>query len=545
MPSRTIVHSVLLVVTLATGLAALASLLVDAARHPAPQLHDRDFHFQRDDGTTLEITPARPVTLPFPFADFDLWFEIAAPEDGEVDVLFRAVEPVLREHGLEPFHARFSVLRLSTRQRGPAFRSRESALFGGPPGGVLIAAGLPATVTMRARGRRVEVNVAGQVLPPFEAADAHGQLAFVTRGGKAEIRALELRDVARPLTLLPIGWCALGGLALGGWLAFGFARQASWGRIGFALAAVPGGAILAGHFVLGDLLPETEPGTLALVVAALSGAPFALLVARRFGIVRVLLGVLAWFAAMEGFVRLEAPHLRSLEDPRLWAWLGEDSGSAPVDVLERRMSARDAVHSIDALGERVVFLGGEGVFESDPDRAHWIAPIACARASRLLDGKKLDGAVLSTLASHTRQQIECFERWYADAFRPRAVVLVVPAWEGEPAIPERVRAAYSGETVGATGPLRLLELWSCSTAALLPPSGAAELETMIEGFAARCRARGTVLLLVADRGLREDLRAATAAAAQRSDLPVLVLAPIEDPEAAIAAIGDGLADLLR
>ncbi len=551
MPSRTTVQRVLVLSIVAAAFGALASLLVERVLPAPPLRHEHDFRFDRHDGTPLEVTPDRALVLPFQFGDFDLWFELEAPEGGEVDVVFRLVEPVMRERELVPFHARFGLLRLSTAKDGPAFRTRELALFDDDPkavarGGVRIAPGLPATVTFAARGRELSANIAGQKLGPFTATDAHGQVAIVVRGGTALIRAMELRDVALPLALLPIGWTAILGALVG--LLVGL----STGRLAQALAALcalPLCAWAAGELVLRHLLPETEPDVASLVIAALSGAPLALACARRFGIVRIVIGLVPFVLALEYVARRETPRMRPFESDQLTAFFGEDSGSAPFDALAQRMNARDAVHTTKADGERVVFLGGGGVFESDPDRAHWIAPLACGRASRGLGGHKLDGVVMPTLASHVRQQVACWLRFYVDAFPARAVVLAIPAWEGEASMPARARLALEGGgDLSATMPYgisRVLALLGRAEDELVVPADAAQLRESIGELAARCKADGTKLLLVLDRALAPAMRDAVMAASKDLTLPGLVLAPIEEPQRAIDAIGDGLVDLLR
>ncbi|MBI5850919.1 MAG: hypothetical protein HZB39_07810 [Planctomycetes bacterium] len=488
---------------------------------------------------------SRPSTA---FGDFDLWCEIEVQDGAELEIAVRLVEPVLREGGIEPCHARFSVLRLSTAADGPAFRTREQALFQDDPrssarGGVRIAGGLPATVTLGARGRSVEANVAGQKLGPFATTDAHGQLAFVARGGMAALRSLEIRPVPRPLRLLPIGWGAILGAGLGALIA-GLASR-SRARAVFALSVVPLAAWGVSAVVTVHLLPECEPETVSLVLAAFAGAPRALALARRTRAIAVIVGIVAFAAVIETVARSEAVRLRPLEDPRLTAWFGDDSGIAPYDALARRMTARDAAHTTKPDGERVVFLGGGSLWESDPDYAKGIAPLACGRASRALAGKKLDGATMPTLASHLRQQLACWERWYERAFAARAIVLAIPAWESEPLVDLDARTALLGRAAPASAWSRAVELRTRTRAERVVGSSPEELGTALAAFVERCRARDTKLLLVVDPALAPPWRDAALEVSQRLTVPSLGLDPVADPMRAAEAIGDALADLLR
>lgn len=547
-PSRTTVLWFCAVAVLGSVCGVLASVVVDRTPTPRPVLHEKEFRFERRDGTSLEIPPDRPLLLPYAFGDFDLWCEIEVQDGAELELAVRLVEPVLRDGGIEPCHARFCVLRLSTAADGPAFRTREEALFSDDPtaalrGGVRIAGGLPATVTLGARGRGFEVNVAGQKLGPFATTDAHGQLAFVARGGMVALRSLEIRPVPRPLRLLPIGWGAILGGVLGLLIA-GLALRSRVRAI-LALLVVPLLAWGVSAVVTVHLLPECEPETVSLVIAAFAGAPFALALAWHMRVIAIVVGLLGFAAALESVARCEALRLRPLEDSRLAAFLGDDSGIAPFDALARRMTARDAAHTTKPDGERVVFLGGGPLWESDPDYARGIAPLACGRASRALAGRKLDGATMPTLASHVRQQIACWDRWYEPAFAARAIVLAIPAWEAEPLVDARARAALLGEPAPSSGWSRAVEIWTRAHAPRVVGSSPEELGTVLAAFVERCRAHNTKLLLVVDPALAAPWRDAALAVSQRIAVPALGLDPVADPMRASEAIGDALADLLR
>ena len=143
----------------AIGAAGVA--LVGAGTPRAPEIYDRPFHLGRGPDDPFEVTETRFLSIPWPFADFDLFATVELPEDGEFDIVFRRVAPVQRDGDMPLFHGRFSLLRLSTVAQGPAYRTREQALFDDLHGGQLLEAGRPATIHIEARGRRVRVNVAG------------------------------------------------------------------------------------------------------------------------------------------------------------------------------------------------------------------------------------------------------------------------------------------------------------------------------------------------------------------------------------------------
>src|SRR5689334_12705038 len=121
------------------------------------------------------------------FADFDLQVDVDLSPGAELDLLVRRVEPrPLGEERL-PFQGRFTVLRVGTgKEEGPGWRTREQALFE-PGGGVTIAPGIPATISVTGRGRTLTANVAGKKLGSCEAADALGSFALIVRGGKAAV----------------------------------------------------------------------------------------------------------------------------------------------------------------------------------------------------------------------------------------------------------------------------------------------------------------------------------------------------------------------
>src|SRR5690606_1769390 len=139
--------SVVATAVLAAALGVVSSLLADRRLAAPPKRDDRPFRIDRPGGEPVEVSPAKSLLVPFVPGDFDLVAELSLPAGGALDLVLRKVEPRLLPGGDMPlFHGRFVVLRLSaTGEGGPAFRSREQALFSPGPGHEL-AAELPATV---------------------------------------------------------------------------------------------------------------------------------------------------------------------------------------------------------------------------------------------------------------------------------------------------------------------------------------------------------------------------------------------------------------
>jgi hypothetical protein len=540
--------SVSILCALAGALAGVAAHLAATRDQPAaPELFERDFELQRPAAGALELGDARPVTIPHPFADFDLIADLEVPAGGALDLVLRLVEPRRSAEGDMPlFHGRFAVLRLAADGRqGPAFLSREQALFDAAGNfGQAVAAGLPATVVVEARGRWLRANVAGVWHGPFEADDAHGAVMFVVRGGTGLVHGLRIDTVPRPLRLLPISWCAILG-ALAGLAACGLAR----GRLRRALPPlllVPVVGWLAGAVLVPQLLPATEPGVAALVLAALAGVPGALGLAAargpRSALLAAVLGLAGAFAAFEGFARLERPRIEAFEDPRLDAHFGAQSGTGPLDALTRRLHGRTAVHTVEADGQRVLCLGGGPLFEGSPDRAEWVAPIAAGRASQAL-GRRVECAVAPTLYGHVRQQLAMFERFYAEAFAPAVVVLAIPPWEGEAS--ERAAAVAvldgAGAAAAAAGPSALLELWARRRAPRVAAiADAAAMRRALDELARLSVEHGFRVVLVEPPALEAGLAAAVRAGAAEHGFERLVLPLLDAPGTAIEPLAEVL-----
>ncbi|MGA1606080.1 MAG: hypothetical protein ACO4CT_03790 [Planctomycetota bacterium] len=522
----------------------LAFLLLGVG--PSPAYADRNFHLVRPIDDPLLVSERRPLTIPYVFGDFDLIADVEVPEGGSLDLCVRVVEPRRGKDGDMPlFHGRFTTVRLSADGRGdgPAFRSREDALFelAGVPGQV-VAAGLPTTVVVEARGRELRANTGGVEHGPFLAMDSHGFLAFVVRGGTAVVRSLRVDVVPRPVRLLPWAWCGLIGAGLG--IAAHLLARGRTVRVAASLSLVPLAALGGSWALVIDLLPESEPAVSSLVALALAGAPAALLCASArsmrsrlaFGLLGLASVPLAWSATAEW----ESHRLASLEDPRLDACFGALSATAPLDALARRLHGGTAVHMPEALGARILFLGGGQLFEGHPDREQWVAPFVAGRTARQLR-RAVDFAVVPTLFGHTRQQVEMYLRFYRQRFDTAAVVLAIPPWEGEASEdPAAVAWLDDSDSPAGTGS-GLWTAWNRRTAprvSPLPRSGV--LRDAVGRLAAAAQEDGTPLVVVLPPGLDPELAAEVEAGADGVAV-VLTLPLAEDPAATVEPLADAVA----
>jgi hypothetical protein len=513
---------------------------------PEPVYADRNFHLVRPADDPLLVSERRPLTIPYVFGDFDLIADVEVPDGGSLDLCVRVVEPRRGEGGDMPlFHGRFTAVRLSADGRGdgPAFRSREDALFelAEVPGQV-VAAGLPTTVVVEARGRELRANTGGVEHGPFLAMDSHGFLAFVVRGGTAVVRSLRVDVVPRPVRLLPWAWCGLIGAGLG--IAAHLLARGRTVRVAASLSLVPLGALGGSWALVVDLLPESEPAVSSLVALALVGAPAALLLAvgksARSGLLLGLLGIatvpLTWSAVAER----ESHLLASLEDPRLDACLGALSATAPLDALARRLHGGTAVHMPEALGARILFLGGGQLFEGHPDRELWVAPFVAGRAARQLR-RAVDFAVAPTLFGHTRQQVEMYLRFYRQRFDVAAIVLAIPPWEGEASEDSAAVAWLDGAGPASGDALDLWTAWQRRGASPISPlAGPGVLRDAVARLAAAAQEDGTPLVVVLPPTLPPELAAEVEAGAEGAAV-VLTLPLAEDPSATVDPLAEAIA----
>lgn len=511
-----------------------------------PDYSDRDFHLVRPVDDPLLVSERRPLTIPYVFGDFDLVADLEVPDGGSLDLCVRVVEPRRGVDGDMPlFHGRFTALRLSADgSEGPSFRSREDALFElADVAGQPVAAGLPTTVVLEARGRELRANTGGVEHGPFFATDAHGFLAFVVRGGTAVVRSLRIDVVPRPIQLLPLAWCGLLGAAIG-FLVHGLARGRALRPVA-ALSLVPIGALGGSLAVLSDLVPESEPQISSILAIAFAGVPAALLVAaaRRKvqGVILAALGVLAVPLSWSVVASEESHLISSLEDPRLDACFGALSATAPLDALARRLHGGTAVHMPESASDRVLFLGGGPLFEGHPDRARWVAPFAAARVGARLR-REVDFAVVPTLFGHTRQQVEMFDRFYRGRFDAAAVVLAIPPWEGEASEAPRSIEWLDGRDRTTEDGSSLLDSWQRRAAepvtALSTPGA---LGAAVSRLAAALVEDGLPLVVVLPPELDPALAGEVRAVAAERGVTVLDLPLVGDPEASVEPLAEAIA----
>ncbi len=507
-PPKRIVRGLLAGLTAVAGAAAVS--LATRGLRREPEVQRQDFTWAHAPDQTLRVTAARPLILPA-FADFDLLATVELHEQAELDVVFRLVEPSLRRgpDGTEtsvPFHGRLSLLRLSATHAGPPYRTREQALFDDDlRGGLLVRAGLPASVRVEARGRRVSASVAGQTAPRFDVLDDHGGIALVARGGPVLVRYLKVVYVppSRPWPLWSFGALAAIGATL---LLTAVGASAPWLAIAMAVA-LPAGGWWARELSFEHLLPETCPDRVGLVLGSLWLLPLAAgLAVRRLAPVG--LGALLAAGCLGLASRLERPWRAAREDPRLEQHFGPESGTAVFDALARRLRGRGpAVHTVEGPATRIFFLGGGHVFEASPDMAEHVGLLTAIAVGQRLGGE-VEGMVLPTPLGHVRQQVRCLRRFYLD-FAPRVVVLAVTRMEE----------------------------------AQVPPTTPDELSRALEELLALARERGFAIVLVAETALDPARAQVVSRFATEQHVPLVrdVLDPFDQPRiddlvAAIAGV---------
>jgi hypothetical protein len=452
-----------------------------------------------EDDDPLRVTRQTPIDLPMVYGDVRLTCTVEMSPDTELDLLARHVRPVLRGTADMPlFHGRFVGARMTARSRVGreepivAMRSREDLLFGIADEsaiGVPLAPGFPATVTIETRGRTVRAEIAGRGPWEIEAQDEVGAFAFVLHERRADPDpAWRPSAIVRDLRIEPLGdatsrsplWRLPTLVVLGAAVLLGFACRSRGEGLVSALArgvlvtaCLAGGVFVGGAFLRAALLPELGPTPLGFALAIGAGlVPTALIVGtpgswggdlvrgRRLlrGAGRVLglvvVATVGVFVMLEASARQNRHALRVLEDPRVDAWFGFDSGAATFDALAGRVATRRGIvgpELQEPRARRVVFLGGGGIFESAPDRAFDLGAFAVHRANERREAvgfeHPLEAFVVPTLYGNAAQQVRMLERFYLEVL-PDLVVLAVPAGDAIPV--DEPRPAY--ETTEASRP---------------------------------------------------------------------------------------------
>lgn len=513
-----------LAASIAGGCAALLAWPDDTP----PDLFARTFAMHREDGSAVHVTEAAPLVIPQWFGDCNLSATVELSEGSELDLLFRQVEPRPRdvqhaagaaviERELVPFHGRFHLLRMSTRESGPPYRSRESALFDDDVrGGYQLGAGLAATIEMELRGRKARAFVAGVWLPWVEVADEWGAFSFVARGGQALVRTLEI--VPRDAGSYP-RWSlgALIGALVGGVLLL--LRAGPRRTLGVVALCLPAGGWLAHAMVLGHLFEWARPSDAGLVLAVSVGGPLAIALGMRPRWLAVV-GLAASVGLLELTVRQEAPRLEPLEDARLDVHFGPASGTGPFDALARRVRSESRIHTLDGDHERILFLGGAPMFEARPaldEQLGLRAAIAVKHALR----REVEGVVVATPLAHSLQQLQLFRRFLGD-FAPKVVVLGITPLESMSGQRARARVVFNRSKGGTSRSWSALaDLWRATREGDDPISTPADLEQTLAELAKLCRARGIGLVLATQPGTEPRMVAAAERFARLASVPLV------------------------
>jgi hypothetical protein len=407
---------------------ALAGWLVGTA---VPQgIRDGGIEFHRQPYLThweqepWEVSDARPLTVPWVYGDFDLQMDVELAAGVTLDLLLRRVE--LRQIGnrLEPFHGRFTTLRLSADRGGEPWFARERLLLGDrDAAGAELASGVMATVWVAARGRQLEGNVAGRRLPPFVADDVHGSFVLVARGGTATVKTLHIHPRGVPPAWLWSPWTWLGFGMLGGLLLWtgvlAFGGSALAGGLGYA-----GAAWLAVRWLAGAVPPLWHPPPAALL-ALLGAATCCALVGVGRRRCRWL-----WPAVALGLLWLVPP--LHLDEGALDRLFGPCAGSALVEAHAQRVRSGSeicGIHDVAPVAHRVFLLGGELVYGLDAPERH--LELLLTGGLRVAMQARVDVPCLATADGWSGQQWALFERFY-QGYRPDVIVLGIAALEGDP-----------------------------------------------------------------------------------------------------------------
>lgn len=491
---------------------AAAGLLATGSRPPAPRadelrVQDRPFHLEPPAGEPFLLTEARWLSLPELRGDFDLHAEVELGPGAVLDLLLRRVEPRYVQGVNLPFHGRFTVLRLGTGTAGPPWRTPAEALFG-EPGGVPLAPGLPATVSVRARGRALAANVAGRRLEPVCAADEHGALAFAARGGAVAVRRLDIEPVPREAGLPPWLFGLAGALPA---VLLGVRRRRAAVRLAIAGALLVLAAEVARRIGFAGLPPLAHPDLATERLVALAGAPLALAACARGRLLAVAAPLCLLAAAVPAWLAARTVAERFPPAPELDAVFGPRAGDQLAHALARRIAGPLAVHTLEPSSHRILLLGGQLLYRRGAAPDEHLEPLLLGELRPALPDVQV--AALATEDGWSRQQWELFERCYAE-YRPRALVLGVPAdeaWseEGEP-----------------------------------PRSSPEALAEVVAAARAHCAAHGCALVLLADVGLPAPLRAVLRGAAEEG-VPLVELAGGVPPAAAAGQLAEALLPLLQ
>ena len=403
----------------------VAGLVPAALRQP--HLETNDFVLARTTEQPKQVTPSQWWLDPFVYGDFDLHIDLELGENVDLDLLLRQVEPRFVDGQKLPFQGRFTVLRLSTRQAGPAWRTREQALLEPHGGGVALAPGLPATVKIEARGRLLRANIAGRWLPWCEADDVYGMMTMIARGGPVVVHSLQVRNLGphRPWLWSRGLWAGLGAFGALLLVAGVWASRRSLRLLVLSSFAPPLMAwLLVGHFDLAMGFPPPA-ALLSLLVACLATW---LLWLRRWPFVAVVAVYLLAGAGTE---------LSLLRDDRaVDAVFGERAGAELSEAHGRYVRGPGGLHDVGRPGPRVFLLGGRVLYDRGQPAEH--VELLLTRELKAATKRAVDVPCLPTVLSSPAQQWRLFTTCYVD-YRPEVLVFGVGEDAGPTTTPAQLR----------------------------------------------------------------------------------------------------------
>ncbi|MBX3463374.1 MAG: hypothetical protein KF830_09395 [Planctomycetes bacterium] len=495
---------------------ALAGWLVAGLLPPRPlddelQVWTEDYRLERRQAEPFLVRDGTWLRVPRLFPDFDLQMDVELGPGMDLDLLVRHVEPRLVQRHKPPFTERFVVLRLTTLRDGPAWRTREEALFGERGSGSSLSPGLPATVWVEGRGRQLRANIAGRSTGWWQAEDTEGMFALVARGGTAALQRLSItnRGVPDAAWRRRGTWGLLGGL--GGALAAAWAAWCGRGRllsaVGFAVGVTGAAALLAATAPLAPLRMPPVAALLALLAAPIvtaTGWLVAAAVRRR---------ALAWalglgLAPALGIGGVLVAHAGLRSDTRaVDRVFGARAGNTLSEALAGIVRGPFQLHNAADAQRGVFLLGGRLLYgRLGPDTEHLEPLLAGELRHRLGRAVPVVGLPTEEGQAHTQQQWELFTGFYT-GYRPRVVVLGVAQTEGDVDPTTGTRRAW--------------------------PS---TLQATLAAAREHARAQGAALVLFTEAGLASDLFDVLQAAA-RDGVPFVVA----DAGEAAAAIAGRLA----
>lgn len=379
-----------------------------------PYLEANDFTLARSKDDLKRVTPSLWWFEPRRYGDFDLLMDVELGQNVDLDLVLRQVEPWLVDEHLPAFQGRFGVLRVSSRQGGGGWYTREQALLGPDRGGVEVAPGLRATIKIEGRGRVLRANVAGRKLPPFVVDDSFGMFTLITRGGDAVVHSLTVQNLGahRPRLWSRWGWSLLG--VVGALLVVAVLR-ATGGRYVDLVAASFAPPLLAVLLVRRLDLEFCLPPPAALLCLLVTCQSAWLLARRGLGS-RVAVFVLALLAGAAADVMFHREHTE------VDALLGPGAGAQASEALGALVRGPLGLHDIGRPGPRVFLLGGRPLYDRGEPGEH--LQLQLASLLRQAKKKPVDVPCLPTVTPTPMQQWRLFATCYR-AFRPDVLVFGV------------------------------------------------------------------------------------------------------------------------